>query len=321
MAGEQAGKPREGRYPEEAGDTMSIDSLRGIVADLAASAGALAVLGTELHSRASGKPIHPELRPYVQAILEEIGATAAMDGISREEFKALFTEIRHFWLLDSEVLSTPERAPGWTHTDGDILETGGELTEGFANVLARIAPQFEDLAARLENPNGSFLDVGTGIARLSIAIAHHWPSLRIVAIDTWEPSLSLARTNIAAAGLQDRIELRRQDAAELPDERAFDLVWIPAPFIAPEKLWRIVARAHRALKPGGWLLFATAKPGTDLRASLMAFRVASWGGQLIPQDQIEKRLAEAEFAQIRVLPGPPRDFKMIIAARRAPGAP
>jgi SAM-dependent methyltransferase len=297
---------------------MSIDSLRGLVADLATSAGALAVLGAELHSRASRKPIHPEVRPYVEAVLQEIGATAAMEGASPEELKALFTEIRHFWLLDGEVLSSPERAPGWTHTDHDILATGGELTEGFANVLTRIAPQFEDLGARLEGRNGSFLDVGTGVARLSIAIARRWPSLRVVAVDTWGPSLSLARSNVTAAGLQDRIELREQDAGELLDERAFDLAWIPAPFIPPQELWRIVGRVHRALKPGGWLLFGTAKPGTDLRAALMAFRVATWGGQLTAQEEIEKRLADACFKQIRVLPGPPRDFKMIIAARRAP---
>jgi ubiquinone/menaquinone biosynthesis C-methylase UbiE len=187
-------------------------------------------------------------------------------------------------------------------------------------VLARIAPQFEDLAARLEGPTGSFLDVGTGVGRLSIAIARHWPSLRIVATDTWERSLSLARSNVASAGLQDRIELRNQDAGELLDERAFDLAWIPAPFIPPQELWRIAERVYRALKPGGWLLFGTAKPGTDLRAALMAFRVASWGGQLMSQDEIEKRLADACFTSIRVLPGPPRDFKMVIAARRAPGS-
>jgi SAM-dependent methyltransferase len=299
---------------------MSSDSLRALVADLAASAGALAVLGAELHSRASGKPIHPELRPHVDAVLQKIGATATLEGVSPQELRALFTEISHFWLLDGEVLSVPERAPGWTHTDYDILTTGGKLTEGFANVLARIAPQFEDLAARLDGPNGSFLDVGTGVGRLSIAIARHWPSLRVVAIDTWGPSLSLARSSVAAAGLQDRIELREQDAGELLDERAFDLVWLPAPFIPPQEVWRIVERLHRALKPGGWLLFATAKPGTDLRTALMAFRVATWGGKLVSQDEIEKRLADACFTQIRALPGPPRDFKMIIAARRAPGA-
>lgn len=262
----------------------------------------------------------PRLRPYVDAVLQKIGASAMLDGISPQELKVLFTEVRHFWLLNGEVLATPERAPGWTHTEQAILATGGELTEGLANVLPRIAPQFDDLAERLGGPKGSFLDVGTGVGRLSIAIARLWPSLRVVAIDTWAPSLSLARANVAAAGLQDRIELREQDAAQLPDESAFDLIWLPAPFIPSQDIWRIVERLHRALKPGGWLLFATAKPGTDLRTLLMAFRVATWGGELISQDEIENRLAGANFTQIRALPGPPRDFKMIVAARRMAGA-
>jgi hypothetical protein len=103
---------------------MSIESLRGLVADLAASASALAVLGGELHSRVSGKPIHPSLRPHVDAILRELGASTAMEGIAPEQLRPLLTEIRHFWLLDGEFLSNPGRTPGWTHTSDDILATG-----------------------------------------------------------------------------------------------------------------------------------------------------------------------------------------------------
>ena len=299
---------------------MSIESLRGLVGDLAASASALAVLGAELQARALGKPIHPTLRPHVEAILQALGASAAMEGVSPEELRPLVAEIRHFWLLDSQLLSTPERAPGWTFTDPDVLATAGELTAGFAHVLARIAPQFENLAARLNGPDGRFLDVGTGVGQLSIAIARHWPSLRIVGIDTSASALALARSNVADAGLQDRIELREQAGEDLPDERAFDLAWIPAPFIPPQVLGRVVEQVHRALKPGGWVLFATAKPGADLRAALMRFRVFTWGGLPTSQEEVEKCLADAGFTQVRVLPGPPQDFKMIVAARRAPSA-
>jgi SAM-dependent methyltransferase len=298
---------------------MSIEALRGIVADLSASAGALAVFAAELHSRVSGKPLPPSLRPHVEAILQQLGAASAMDGVSAEELKPLLTEIRHFALIDGKLLSNPERAPGWTYTDHDVLDTGGELTEGFAHVLARIAPQFDGLAPRLEAPDGAFLEIGTGVGRLSIAIARRWPSLRIVAMDIWAPSLALARSNVAAAGLQDRIELREQGGEELTDQSKFDLAWIPAPFIAPHVLGRILDRVYRALTPGGWVLFGTAKPGTDLNAALMRFRVASWGGEITSQEAVEGLLSDAGFTQIRVLPGPPRDFKMIVAGRRAPG--
>jgi SAM-dependent methyltransferase len=299
---------------------MSIESLRGLVADLAASASALSVLGAELRARATGKPIHPSLRPHVETVLRELGASEAMEGIAPEELRPLVTEIRHFWLIDGAFLSNPERAPGWTYADEEILATGGELTQGFADVLPRIAPQFDDLAARLGSSDGRFLDVGTGVGRLSIAMARRWPALHVVGVDTWAPSLALARANVAAAGLQDRIELRQQSAEDLPDERSFDLAWIPAPFLPPQVLARVVQRVHRALKPGGWLLFATAKPGTDLRAALMRLKVASWGGEPTSQSEVEQRLLDAGYTELRVLPGPPRDFKMIVAGRRAPSA-
>jgi len=299
---------------------MSTEALRGIIADLSASAGALAVLAAEFHSRVSGKPLSPSLHPHVEAILKQLGATSALEGVTAEELRPLLTEIRHFGLIDCKIFSSPERTPGWTYTDHEILHTGGELTEGVAHVLARIAPQFEGLATRLEAPDGKFLEIGTGVGRLSIAMARRWPLLRIVGMDIWAPSLALARSNVAAAGLQNRIEIREQGGEELTDESQFDLSWIPAPFIAPHVLGRILERVHHALKPGGWLLFATAKPGTDLNAALMRFRVASWGGEVTSQEEIEKFLAAAGFTQIKVLPGPPRDFKMIVAGRRSPGA-
>jgi len=82
-------------------------------------------------------------------------------------------------------------------------------------------------------------------------------------------------------------------------------------------LHRAVVQAHRALKPGGWLLFAAAKPGEDLRGAALRFRVALYGGSSSTQPEIEKLLADKGFAEVKTLPGPPRDFKMIVAGRRA----
>ena len=90
-------------------------------------------------------------------------------------------------------------------------------------------------------------------------------------------SRSRARTS-ATPGSQDRIEIREQPGEELPDERAFDLAWIPAPFVPPHALGRLVEQVQRALKPGGWLLFAAAKPGEDSRGAALRFRVALYGG-------------------------------------------
>lgn len=296
---------------------MSIEALREVVAQLSASATALAVLGAELQARVSGKPLHPTLRSQVDDLLREIGALQALDGTSAADLAPLLAEIRHFWALDNDFLSTPERAPGWTYTDTEVLQSAGEATQGFANVLPRFLPQLEGLGPRLEGPAAAFLDVGTGVARLSIAMARKWPSLRVVGLDVWGPSLALARRNVAEAGLQGQVELRELPAEDLADERAFDLAWIPAPFVPPPALGRLVERVHRALKPGGWLLFAAAKPGEDVRGAALRFRVALFGGAPSTQQEIEKVLTDKGLTEVRTLPGPPRDFKIIVAGRRA----
>ena len=290
------------------------------MAQFGASASALAVLGAELQARASGTPLPSALQPHVDAVLDEIGGRAALEGVSPDELRPLIAEIRHFWLLDSDLLAHRNREVGWAFTDPAVLDSGGEATQGFPNGLARFAPGLDGLAARLEAADGTFLDVGTGVGRLSIAMARRWPSLKVVGVDTWAPSLALARDNIAAAGLQDRIELREQSGTAVPEQEAFDLAWLPAPFIPPDAIGPLVERVHGALKRGGWLLFATAKPGEDLRGAVMRFRVAQWGGRPTTLQDVERHLAKAGFIDVRALPGPPRDFKMVVAARRAPAA-
>jgi SAM-dependent methyltransferase len=299
---------------------MSIEALRDVVAQLNASASALAILGAELHARVSGKPIHPALRAQADDVLREVGALQALEGTSAAELAPLLPEIRHFWALDNDFLASPERGPGWNHKDVEFLQGAGEITEGFANVLPRLLPELEGLGARLERPDAAFLDVGTGVARLAIGMARKWPSLRVVGIDVWGPSLAVARKNVADARLEKRIDLREQPGEELTDERAFDLAWIPAPFVPSRALGRLVENVHRALKPGAWLLFAAAKPGEDLRGAALRFVVSLYGGAPCTQAESEKLLAEKGLTEVRTLPGPPRDFKMIVAGRRALGS-
>ncbi|HEY2512617.1 MAG TPA: class I SAM-dependent methyltransferase [Polyangiaceae bacterium] len=287
------------------------------MAQLSASATALAVLGAELDARVSGTSIHPSLRPQVDAVLRESGALQALEGVGSAEMAPLLSELRHFWDLDDDFLATPGRAPGWRYAETSMLQRSGEITEGFANVLPRLLPSLAGLAARLEGSGPAFLDIGTGVARLAIGMARKWPSLRVVGLDVWGPALALARGNVAEAGLQDRIELREQAGEDLADDRVFDLAWIPAPFVPSQALGRLVEQVHRALKPGGWLLFAAAKPGEDLRGAALRFRVALYGGAPSTQEEIETLLGEKGFAEVRVLPGPPRDFKIIVAGRRA----
>src|SRR4029077_10323017 len=105
---------------------------------------------------------------------------------------------------------------------------------------------------------GRFLDVGVGVASLSISMCRAWPELRVVGVDPYDVSLDIARGNVVRAGLSDRIELRQLRIEELRDETAFDLAWLPAFFIPEQALAAAITRVHAALRPDGWLLLPVA---------------------------------------------------------------
>jgi hypothetical protein len=52
----------------------------------------------------------------------------------------------------------------------------------------------------------------------------------------------------------------------------------------------------------------------------MRFLVTLFGGAPSTQSEIEKLLVEKGLTEVRTLPGPPRDFKIIVAGRRAQGS-
>ena len=86
-------------------------------------------------------------------------------------------------------------------------------------------------------------------------------------IDIWEPSLKLAKGNIADEGLQDRITLRRQNVTELDDDKAFDFAFVPSMFFPIELLDHAVARVIQALVPGGFLVLGMFARGRAARRS------------------------------------------------------
>ena len=198
---------------------------------LSAQAEALAALAAALRLRQSKSEAAPEVQAALDEVVAALGLTDALESASPAELAAALAPIRALFLQANDLLTDPARAPGWSYTDADVLESLGRTSAGFAGVLRdTVAPQLDGLEERLAAEGASFLDVGVGVAGLAIAMAGQWPNLRVVGIDPWEPSLALARANVSAAGLDDRIELRGARAEELDDRHAFDLAFLPAPF-------------------------------------------------------------------------------------------
>ncbi len=79
----------------------------------------------------------------------------------------------------------------------------------------------------------TIVEVGVGSGVISIVLAQHLPKARIIAVDISEKALSVARKNIEAFGLEERIELRQGSLLEPVDEPIDILVSNP-PYIADD---------------------------------------------------------------------------------------
>lgn len=297
---------------------MSSDALRQVVSKLSASANALAVLGMEIEARLHGRPLDPQLAPHVGAVLDALGARGPLEEATPVDLRPLLGEIRAFTLSNAKLLGSQRTGAGWEHQERDLLQAAGDVSFALPHTLKDvIAPKLEGLADRLSAPGAAFLDVGVGVAVLSIEMARLWPTLRIVGVDPWAPALALARENVAAAGLGDRIELRRQAGEDLTDVAAFDLAWIPSAFVPERSISQLVARVHRALRPGGWLLFPTLHEGGEpLVSALARFRTATFGGLIRSTQDVEALLASSGFAEARTLPSPPNAVMAMVVGRR-----
>ncbi|WP_040338948.1 class I SAM-dependent methyltransferase [Candidatus Blastococcus massiliensis] len=120
-------------------------------------------------------------------------------------------------------------------------------TRALLRVLADMAP-----AA------GTALDLGCGTGVLAAALASARPELRVLAADQSASAVASARATAAANGLEARIDVVRDDAAETVPDASVDLVVCNPPFhvgaaVVTTAADRLFAAAARVLQPGGEL--------------------------------------------------------------------
>jgi precorrin-6B methylase 2 len=287
------------------------------IADLTRSADALAAIGAALDARVSNAPLDPAIRPYVEAVLSAHGIS--LDSVPKAEIGPMLGQIRTFALANTKLLFAAGRSGGSSHTEPELLQAAGDASAGFPERLkSSIAPQLEGLSARLASPGAAFLDIGVGVAALSMAMAATWPNLRITGIDPWAPAIAAARAAVATAGLSDRIVLRAQSGEEIADRDAFDLAWLPSLFVPQGAVPEILRRVRVALRPGGWLLVPILRPVEDqLTTALARLRVALFGGYAWPADELTLALRHEGYADVRTLASSPQAITALVVGRKA----
>lgn len=109
---------------------------------------------------------------------------------------------------EPEVMDSPAEAIAYDAMDFT------EVNAAFAQAAIAIAPS-----------EGLMLDVGTGTARIPIAIALQQPQWQIIGIDLAKSMLEIGTHNIDQAGLRSQVQLECVDAKQMPyPDRHFDMV-------------------------------------------------------------------------------------------------
>jgi precorrin-6B methylase 2 len=267
---------------------------------LLAAAETASAVGAYLRVQVDGVAVSPALAAALDAVIDALDLRDALAALHPDEVTAVLGIVEGFLVQAGDFVTNPGRA-GWDHEQASILMAQGHTSVLIAGVLRRFAVPLlgDEFAARMERDGASFLDVGAGVAALTIGMCRLWPSLRAVGIDPWQPALDLAREHVARTGMQERIELREQRAEDLADEEAYDLAWVPTFFLADDVLEQAVERVHAALKPGGWLLLGMyARPGDPLVAAIADLRTARQGGTSRTPQELETMLSDAGFEDV-----------------------
>ena len=101
------------------------------------------------------------------------------------------------------------------------------------------------------------LEVGAGSGALTLALAHAvGPSGHVVTYDLRDDFLKVARRNVTAVGLEDRVEFKVGDARSGIPEREMDAFVVDIP-----DAWEVVVTAYGALRPCGH--FASYSPNAE----------------------------------------------------------
>lgn len=210
-------------------------------------------------------------------------------------------------------------AGGWADQDDEVLRNQGRASAGTGRAIAgKVVPALPGLADRLDGQGSRILDIGTGIAALALALAEAFPRAEVVGIDVMERVLELARKELADAGTEaaGRVTLRHADVVDVAEQAAYDMVWLPAPFLTEAALTQALPRLIEALKPGAWIVVGTNPAAPDpLRQAVADWHAIRNGGNADDADRMTKTLTGyglRDERQFPTVPGGP----VLVAARR-----
>ena len=264
---------------------------------------ALAAIGAMLRLRALGQAGHPAVQPQLAAAVDAL-VPGALDGLTPDQVAVAFAYVTQQFQQSSELFHNPDRAPGWAITDPAMLQSQGRGSRQIFRNIFELGATRPSVAATF---GGRFLDVGTGVAGISLEAAQLCPELRVVGLDIWEPALVLARANVAASPHAARIEIRAQDVTRLDETAAYSLAWLPTGFMPRPVAEAALDRFALALAPGGYAVLGVYVSDVPDQAgdALAALRTVRTGGHVWSASELEQQLRARGFVDVETCPAKP----------------
>ena len=124
----------------------------------------------------------------------------------------------------------------------------GFLSPGGADEVARLVAGAPIAGARV-------LDVGCGLGAIDLLLVERFGAAHVTGIDVEAPLVTRAAARVEAAGMADRIAVRKVSPGPLPfDDGAFDVVFSKDSMIHIPDKPALYAEVYRVLVPGGWMV-------------------------------------------------------------------
>jgi predicted O-methyltransferase YrrM len=283
-------------------------------------------------ARSSG--VDPDVIEDTLEVLEALGAIRRSEGrifptpsfelfTSPSMAAVLQAEVRSDHLQTGDLIARAREGRivnGWRHEDPAALVAQGETGRLFGLLAETVLPGLDGVAERLGRPDARFLDVGAGVGVIASEICRVYPEVSAVGLEPHETARRIGRERIAAAGLEERIELRGERIEELSERDSYDLAFLPQPFLPRTAVSAGLERIAAALRPGGWLIVLTLHlPDDDpLTSAARRFRARVWGGGAPDPAEVAAELQLGGFGPPRL--DPPVGSFQTICARAAVGA-